>query len=401
VTVPAYDIVTVGGGLGGSALAFAMARRGARVLVLERERRFADRVRGEVLAPWGGAELRALGLDDCIRGGCGHELRWFDLYYQGAMVQHRDVVETTPQATEWMAFYHPAMQEAVMEAAASAGAEVRRGVRVHEVRPGAPPVVIGDAGGAPETIAARLVVCADGRGSMARKWGGFTTRRDTPRHLFSGVLLDGMSVPDDTSTLFFDSAHGRISLLFPQGSRRVRAYVGYHRDGNPPPQAGYTVERFIDESVGAGVPRAWYAGVEAAGPLAMFDATDSWVDDPSDGGVVLVGDAAATSDPTWGQGMSLTLRDVRTLVDCLSADDDWDTAGRAYAAAHRRYADVIRAAEGWYADLFMTVGAEADARRMAALPPIAADPARMVDVFASGPEVPIDDDTRRRFFGED
>src|SRR3989442_15175364 len=40
-----YDIITVGGGLGGSTLAKVMAERGARVLVLERERQFRDRVR--------------------------------------------------------------------------------------------------------------------------------------------------------------------------------------------------------------------------------------------------------------------------------------------------------------------------------------------------------------------
>ena len=32
-----YDIITIGGGLGGSTLAKAMAEHGARVLVLERE----------------------------------------------------------------------------------------------------------------------------------------------------------------------------------------------------------------------------------------------------------------------------------------------------------------------------------------------------------------------------
>ena len=35
-----FDLVTVGGGLGASALAISMARRGARVLVLEKELQF-------------------------------------------------------------------------------------------------------------------------------------------------------------------------------------------------------------------------------------------------------------------------------------------------------------------------------------------------------------------------
>jgi flavin-dependent dehydrogenase len=42
-----YDIVTIGGGLAGASLAKVMAERGVRVLVLERDTRFKDRVRGE------------------------------------------------------------------------------------------------------------------------------------------------------------------------------------------------------------------------------------------------------------------------------------------------------------------------------------------------------------------
>jgi flavin-dependent dehydrogenase len=62
-----YDIITVGGGLGGAALAKAMAERGCRVLVLERETRFKDRVRGEWLAPWGVAEAQTLGANGAMR----------------------------------------------------------------------------------------------------------------------------------------------------------------------------------------------------------------------------------------------------------------------------------------------------------------------------------------------
>lgn len=116
--------------------------------------------------------------------------------------------------------------------------------------------------------------------------------------------------------------------------------------------------------------------------------------------MALIGDAAATSDPTWGQGMSLTLRDVRTLRDYLSASDDWDAAGHAYAREHDRYATVVRTVDDWYSRLFVEPGPEADARRETALPLIAADPTRLVDVPSSGPDIPIDDTARRRLFGE-
>ena len=57
-----YDIITVGGGLSGSSLAKAMAEHRARVLVLEREKEFRDRVRGEAMPSWGTAQAKELGL---------------------------------------------------------------------------------------------------------------------------------------------------------------------------------------------------------------------------------------------------------------------------------------------------------------------------------------------------
>jgi choline dehydrogenase-like flavoprotein len=44
-----HDLVIVGGGIAGSTFAMNMAARGFRVLVVERERTFRDRVRGEYI----------------------------------------------------------------------------------------------------------------------------------------------------------------------------------------------------------------------------------------------------------------------------------------------------------------------------------------------------------------
>ena len=134
-----YDIVTVGGGLGGAAVAKAMADHGARVLVLEREVSFKDRVRGEALAAWGAAEAKTLGLYDLLAERCGHMLRYWSIYAGGQPILKRDLFATTVQGDGWFTFYHPHMQEIVLDAAGAAGAEVRRGVRVRGVTPGAMP----------------------------------------------------------------------------------------------------------------------------------------------------------------------------------------------------------------------------------------------------------------------
>ena len=55
-----YDLITVGGGLVGAALGRAVAEAGKRVLIVEGERDFRDRVRGEQMATWGVADAESL-----------------------------------------------------------------------------------------------------------------------------------------------------------------------------------------------------------------------------------------------------------------------------------------------------------------------------------------------------
>src|SRR5207249_7175465 len=70
------DVVIVGAGIGGAALATVLARGGLDVLVLERQTVYRDKVRGEFMAPWGVAETLRLGLTDVLlRAGGGYTAR--------------------------------------------------------------------------------------------------------------------------------------------------------------------------------------------------------------------------------------------------------------------------------------------------------------------------------------
>jgi flavin-dependent dehydrogenase len=71
------DLAIVGGGLAGSSLGVTLAKAGARVLIVEREAQFRDRVRGEGMLPWGAAEARELGILQPLIDGCAHETRWW------------------------------------------------------------------------------------------------------------------------------------------------------------------------------------------------------------------------------------------------------------------------------------------------------------------------------------
>ncbi|XP_066501556.1 squalene monooxygenase [Hoplias malabaricus] len=66
------DVVIVGAGVLGSALAAVLARDGRRVTVVERDLREPDRIVGELLQPGGFRTLRELGLEDAVEGVDAH-----------------------------------------------------------------------------------------------------------------------------------------------------------------------------------------------------------------------------------------------------------------------------------------------------------------------------------------
>ena len=392
---PSYDVITVGGGLAGASVAKAMAERGHRVLVLERETRFKDRVRGEMLSPWGVAEARDLGILDGLKAACAHEVPFVEMG-----MGPRDLASTTPQRFPALTFAHAEMQETLMSSAEAAGAEVRRGVTVDRIEPGHPATVVVD-GGRSERISARIVVGADGRGSMCRKWGNFSAEEATVDFLFAGVMLNGLSAAEDLVYFIFNPEFGTIVGFVPIGKKRFRAYFGYPKNSGYRLQGEKMLSQFVGESAKA-FPKAsqLYAGAACLGPLASFDVSESWVRHPYADGVALIGDAAGTSDPTFGQGLNLTLRDVRVLRDALCADSDWEAAGHRYAEQHGKYFVDCHTVEGWLRTLFQDPSSKAAGIREKAMPLIGQDPTRVPDHLFSGPDLPVNENVRARLFGE-
>jgi menaquinone-9 beta-reductase len=390
-----FDLVTVGGGLGASALAISMARQGARVLVLEKEVQFRDRVRGESLAPWGVAEARQLGIADLLLKTCANRILWMDMGFG-----LRDVIGTTPQKEAGLTYFHPEMQEALLAEAERAGAEVRRDVTVVGVEPGVNKPAVIARGAKDDRILARLVVAADGRGSAARKWAGFTAQKTPQPFHFAGVLLTGVSAREDVMTYLFNPDLALVVGIVPLTKQRWRAYVGYYTGNGLLLQGEAKLETFLVESkkISPSVAEA-YADVKSVGPLATFEGTESWVDHPYRDGVVLIGDAAGTSDPTFGQGMSTTLRDVHVLRDALLSHSDWDQAGHHFARQHDLYFQTTRKVCGWFRILFEDPSEEAQALRERAMPQIAEDMTRVPDHLLSGPDLPADESVRERLFG--
>ena len=397
-----YDLIVAGGGICGASLALRMARSGARVLVIERETEFHDRIRGEAMQPWGAGEAQKLGIAEILRG-FSNEMKFFLQIINGQPAMKRDLLSTTPQAAGLWGFYHPRAQEELLTAAAAAGAEVRRGTTLQHVTPGATPAVrIGHSRGVDE-LSARLVAICLGRNPAVRAEIGFQTHRASMPLFLSGVLLTNLHSDVDPAIAYVanDVINGAVSALFPQTNGNARAYFGFHPQNCARLQGDADFPRFrqeFEKASGGAIP---FGEARPIGPLASFECADVWVEHPYRDGVALLGDSAASSDPSWGQGLSLSLRDARVLSDELLASEDWNAAGHAYAACHDQHYGMVSQVTGWFYAVFEQLGPEADARRARALPLIAQDPTRPPDTLFSGPDVPLAANARERFFGED
>jgi 2-polyprenyl-6-methoxyphenol hydroxylase-like FAD-dependent oxidoreductase len=322
-----HDVVVVGGGIAGSALATVLARDGYDVLVLERQTTFRDKVRGETLLCWGVEELQRLGLEEVLIGAGGTYATRMVPYDELLPPAHAEAAaapldRVLPGVPGALDVGHPEACEALATAAAAAGATVVRGVGDVEVVPGAAPVVRYEHDDVGYEVGCGLVVGADGRMSTVRKQVGIALEQNAPRTMGGGMLVDGLhDWPAGQMSL---GTEGDVYyLLMPRAGGRVRLYL-MHDIAQRGRFAGPGREKaFLDAYQLACIPGSeMFAAAEPAGPCAFYPMNDSWTEEPHAPGVVLVGDAAGWSDPIIGQGLSIALRDVRIVADILRASAD-------------------------------------------------------------------------------
>jgi 2-polyprenyl-6-methoxyphenol hydroxylase-like FAD-dependent oxidoreductase len=366
-----HDVVVVGGGIAGSALATVLARDGYDVLVLERQTSYRDKVRGEVMGCWGVAELQRLGLEQHLLDAGGHYATRGVFYDETIDAAHAEAAaapidKMVPGVRGSLDVGHPQACEALTRAAVAAGATVVRGVGDVKVAAGEAPAVRYEHDDVDHEVGCRLVVGADGRMSTVRRQLGIELHQSEPRTLGGGMLVDGLHEwPADQLSL---GTEGDLYyLVFPRADGRVRLYL-LHDIAQRGRFGGPDRERDFLTAYGfACIPNsAMFAAARPAGPCAFYPFNDSWTDRPHVPGALLIGDAAGWNDPIIGQGLSIALRDVRIVADLLASSTDWsDPLFEPYATERAERMRRLRLSAAVTTDLVATFTPAGAARRKA------------------------------------
>jgi 2-polyprenyl-6-methoxyphenol hydroxylase-like FAD-dependent oxidoreductase len=373
------EVVIVGAGIAGGALGTALARRGISTLLLEKSLVHQDRVRGEFLVPWGVAEAELLGVLDVLLTGGGHYIRRSipygeDVAPEVARERALDLSGLLPGVCGAMSLSHPHLCQALDDAALAAGAALLRGVSEVVVRAGMPPEVTFKHEGRRHRLFPRLIIGADGRGSVVARQIGRPMERDPDHHLLAGMLVEGAAAwPEEEYSIGTEG--DVVYFIFPQGGGRVRLYLGYSLDQaarfTGPDAARRFLEAFHLPSVAQSEA---LARARPCGPCRGAPNADTWTDLPIASGVVLIGDAAGYTDPTSGQGLSIAFRDARLVSEAiLEMRTSKAEVFAGYVAERRERSRRIRLTTRYYSQLRAEFTEEARARRRRAAERAATD----------------------------
>ncbi|WP_221359106.1 FAD-dependent oxidoreductase [Streptomyces beigongshangae] len=324
-----FDVVVVGGGIAGSALAAALAGDGYEVMLLERQTTYRDKVRGEVINCWGVEEVIALDLEECILKAGGTYVDRFIGFDEivdpeTAISRALRLDEMLPGIRGVLDVGHPAACEALSAAAEEKGVRVVRGIGDVLVTAGPGPTVRYEHNDMEHEVACRLIAGADGRMSTVRRQLGIGLTQTPPNSLGGGMLVEDLhDWPVNVTSI--GTENDLLYFVFPREGGRARLYLLHDvsqkgRFAGPNRHAEFLQAFRLDCIPGSEM----FATATPAATCAFYPMNDAWADRPAVPGAVLLGDAAGWSDPVIGQGLSIALRDARMVRDCLRSAGTWD-----------------------------------------------------------------------------
>lgn len=325
-----YDVIVVGARCAGSPTAMLLARKGYRVLLVDRATFPSDTVSTHVVHPRAVAALERWGLLGRVAAtGCPpiqtYAYDFGDFALEGAPGTQASPVAYCPRRT--------VLDKILLDAAAEAGVEVREGFSVDEVmiEDGR---VIGVRGSstAGRNIEehARVVIGADGRNSVVAEAARAARYDERPALIaiyyahWSGLPLHGRFETYVRPMRSFAAVATNDDLTIIMAGWQLSEHAAAKRD----------IEGYFRGVIEQSAPFA--DRVRAAKRETRFAGatTPNFFRGPFGPGWALVGDAGFIKDPITGQGILDAFRDAEC---CATAVDEALSGRRTYEAAMQDY----------------------------------------------------------------
>lgn len=341
------DVVVVGAGIFGCAMAYAFAKQGRSVLLLERRMKEPNRIVGELLQPGGVAALKKLGLDKCLDGIDAIPCLGYNVVYhgdnviipyphlEGATGEIADTKKTNsnedvkrPQGYAFhhgrfiMNLRHACMAEANISVVETEVTATIRGERSPHILGVESRTMNPDTGNKePDYFFGALTIIADGYASKFRQQ--YLGSAPIVKSKFYALELIDCKLPEQGfGTVVIGKAPSPV-LLYQIGTHETRALIdvpiglpeaqpcvggvrGYIQNVVLPtlpesvkPSVQAALDR--DDKIPRSMPNSWL-------PAARQDAR----------GMLVLGDAMNMRHPLTGGGMTVAFNDVVILSELLS-----------------------------------------------------------------------------------
>ena len=346
-----YDALIVGARCAGSPLAMLLARRGARVLVLDRATFPSDIPHGHFVHRHGPRRLREWGLLNQVAARTPA--------VTSAIVDFGDfpllIREVVEDGLPWA--YGPrrrTLDKILVDAAAASGADVREGFHVDEyIADGGAVVGVRGRGADGRQVEERatITIGADGRNSRLARFVSAQTYNEVPP-ILCYYFSYWQDVEAENFEMYVRNEARRVVFSFRTEDDLFAVFVGFPADEFS--QVRGDIEgafmRVVDAIEGFG--ERVRAGRRAD---RFYGASDlpNFYRKPYGEGWALVGDAGLHKDPILALGICDALRDVELLADAISdglsgravlADALADYERRRNEASATDYAENIAAA---------------------------------------------------------
>ncbi|MGB7818280.1 MAG: NAD(P)/FAD-dependent oxidoreductase [Ornithinibacter sp.] len=312
-----YDVIVIGARPAGAATAMLLARRGLRVLCVDKAAAGSDILSTHSLVRGGVTQLSRWGLLDRLRDAGTPRARTVEFHY-GSGPLPLDV--TGPGDVDGL--YSPrrtVLDPIIVEAAVEAGAEVHHRVSVTgpvvDDRGAVVGVTIGR-GAAARTITARWVVGADGmRSRFADQVGATVLRRESETATVVYAYWAGL--PDDVIVNLYD-VPGRAIGIVPTNHGEANVWVAmrpevYEQEVRGDIRGAY--DRLLAQHTSA---RERLTGATCVGGHRSFPGRPGHLRQAHGNGWALVGDAGYFKDPVSAHGITDAFICAELLSDALA-----------------------------------------------------------------------------------